>query len=146
MEIRRAIREEVAAVDDLLRENDLPGLPPALPLSNLLVAKAEGELVGAVALEVAGRCGLLRCAVVAVSHRGNGIGGELVSSLVSRAHELGLRDLYLLTENAEAFFAAQDFVRIARDDLPPEIRATREFRELCPESAVAMRFPLATRF
>jgi len=145
MEIRRATREEVASIDALLGENDLPSLPPGQPLSNLLVANVEGGLAGAIALDVAGRCGLLRSAVVAASQRGRGVGGDLVSSLVSRAHELGLRDLYLLTESAEDFFAKQGFVPIGRGDVPPEIRATPEFRAQCPESAVAMRFPLATR-
>lgn len=145
MEIRRATREELADVDALLREAGLPALPPAQPLSNLLVAREEGCVRGAIALEVAGRRGLLRSVVVAPSHRGRGIGADLLSSLVSRAHELGLRDLYLLTESASGFFAERGFEEVERVDVPQEIRATRQFAELCPETAVVMCAPLSTR-
>lgn len=144
MEVRRAAREEVAAVDALLEASALPPLPAGQPLSNLLVALDAGVVVGAVALEVAARRGLLRSVVVAESHRRQGVGGRLVSTLVARAHELGLRDLYLLTTGAAAFFASREFAPVDREALPPEIQATREFRE-CPETATAMRLPLETR-
>jgi amino-acid N-acetyltransferase len=146
MEIVRATREEVAAVDALLQSCALPPLPPAIPLSNLLVARDDGALVGAIALTVAGRRGLLRSLVVAAERRGAGLGAALVSSLLSRAHELGLRDLHLLTENAADFFERQGFDAVSRDVVPQEIRETREFREQCPESAQAMRLRLSTRF
>lgn len=148
MEIVRATREEVAAVEALLRESGLAPLPPQQPLSDLWVAREAGAVAGAIALEIVGRRGLLRSAVVAPSHRGRGLGADLISRLVSRAHELGLRDLWLLTETetAEAFFAKCGFERIAREEVPQEIRSTRHFAKQCPESAVAMRLPLETRW
>ena len=87
----------------------------------------------------------LRSLAVRPERRGEGIASDLVSSLLSRAHELGLRELYLLTESAADFFAARGFEAIARDAAPEEIRQTREFREQCPESATLMRLSLATR-
>jgi amino-acid N-acetyltransferase len=145
MEIRRATRDEVAEVDALLAASGLPALPQGQSLSNLLVALEDGTVVGAVALEVAARRGLLRSLVVREGHRGKGLGSGLVSSLISRGHELGLRDLYVLTETADDFFTGREFTVVDRADVPPEIRATREFREQCPESARVLRFQLETR-
>ena len=144
MEIRKASRDDVAHIDSLLEASSLPKLPPNEALSNLLVALEGGEVVGGVALEVASRRGLLRAVVVAADHRRKGIGAGLISSIVARAHELGLRDLYLLTESASEFFTSRGFAPIERSAAPPEIRATSEFRR-CPESARLMCLPLETR-
>ena len=144
MAIRRANREDVAVVDSLLQASSLPALPPGQPLSNLLVALEAGEVIGAIALEVASRRGLVRSVVVAEPERRKRIASGLVSSLIARAHELGLRELYVLTKDASEFFATRGFSVVERADVPPEIQATREFRE-CPESAGAMCLPLETR-
>lgn len=144
MEIRKASRDDVAHVDALLEANSLPKLPRDEARSNLLVALEGGEVVGGVALEVASRRGLLLAVVVAAEHRRKGIGAGLISSILARAHELGLRDLYLLTEQASEFFSGRGFTPVERSAAPPEIHSTSEFRG-CPESAQLMRLPLETR-
>lgn len=145
MTICRPTREDLPAVAALLAAAGLPALPHGQPLSNLLVAIEGGTVVGAIALEVIVRFGLLRSVAVDEAHRGAGLGGRLVSSMVARAHELGLRDLYLLTEDAADFFAKRGFEGIERESVPSELRASRPFREECAESARAMRLPLQTR-
>jgi N-acetylglutamate synthase-like GNAT family acetyltransferase len=110
------------------------------------VAREGGALVGAIALEVCRRRGLVRSLVVASAHRGTGLAKDLLSRVVSRSHELGLRDLYLLTESAAGFFAKRGFGEISRDAVPEEIRQTREFREQCLETATVMCMPLETRW
>ena len=143
--ICRATRDDLPAIAALLEAASLPPLPHGQFLSNVLVSVEDGALVGAIALEVVARLGLLRSAVVAEGRRGSGQGRGLVSSLVARAHELGLRDLYLLTENAADFFEKAGFECVERAAVPPEIRATRAFRQECPETAQAMRLALQTR-
>ena len=59
---------------------------------------------------------------------------------------IGMRGLYLLTEDAEGFFAETEFSSISRDAVPPEIRSTREFRERCSDVATVLRLQLATRY
>jgi len=44
----------------------------------------------------------------------------------------------LLTTDAERFFHGLGFAVVERGLLPAEIRATAQFRELCPQTAVAM--------
>jgi N-acetylglutamate synthase-like GNAT family acetyltransferase len=149
MDFRRATQRDVERIGSLLAESGLPALPRSVPLSNVVVALDGDAAVGGIALEVRGRSGLLRSAVVAPGRRREGIGSSLVRSIVARANELGLRDLYLLTELAldgARVFESAGFLPIARSELPPEIRSTREYREQCPETARAMRCPLATRW
>jgi amino-acid N-acetyltransferase len=141
---RRATREELVRVNELLAQASLPALPAGIPLSNVVVATKQGEIVGAIALEVAGRQGLLRSAVVDPAHRGSHVGRRLVQTILARAAELGLRGIYLLSDGAADFFAHQGFARVTRDSVPPEIRATREFREQCPDSAEVMFLRLET--
>ena len=50
---------------------------------------------------------------------------------------------YLLTTTAEDFFARRGYVRIARDEAPETIRATREFADICPAGSAIMRKVLA---
>lgn len=145
MEIRRATREEVGDVDALLETSGLPALPEAQPLSNLLVALVDGAVVGAVALEVAARRGLVRSVVVEEGQRRSGLGSHLISSIIARGHELGLREFFALSENASEFLESVGFSEVERTHVPPEIRATRQFREQCPESAHVMRLALETR-
>ncbi|MCZ6783147.1 MAG: arsenic resistance N-acetyltransferase ArsN2 [Proteobacteria bacterium] len=146
LEIRRAVPAELPQVDALLEAEGLPPVPSRLPLANLLVGHDGGEVVGAIGLEVCALHGLVRSLVVAPSHARSGLGSSLLESLVARAHELSLRDLYLLTENADDFFAKLGFETVERAGVPSGIRSTREFREQCPESATVMRRPLASRF
>ncbi len=144
MNIRRATVDDFDRATSVL---DVAGLPPLgsdLPLANILVALEESAVVGVIALEVRGLVGLVRSAAVAPNHKG--VGHSLLQSLLARALELSLRELFLLTEDAEGFFAEAGFSSIARDAVPPEIHSTREFRERCSDTATVMRLQLATRF
>jgi N-acetylglutamate synthase-like GNAT family acetyltransferase len=49
-----------------------------------------------------------------------------------------VRQFYLLTTTAEAFFARRGFRKIARQSVPAAIGDTREFKSLCPSSAICM--------
>ena len=143
MDIARAIAEDLSRVSSVLNAAGLPPLGSDLPLANILVALEDSAVVGVIALEVRGLVGLVRSAAVAPDHQS--VGSWLLQSLLARAHELSLRELYLLTEDAEGFFAKAGFSSIPRDAVPPEIRSTREFRERCSDTVTVMRLQLATR-
>ena len=146
MDTRRATQRDLECIGSLHEESGLPALPSNIPLSNVIVALDGNQAVGGMALEVCARSGLLRSAVVSQAQRRKGVGTSLVQSIIARAHELGLCDLYLLTEHASEFFAAVGFATIDRSEVPGEIRATREYKEQCPESALVMKLSLATRW
>ncbi len=104
-----------------------------------VVAECDGAVVGIAGVEVHGAHGLLRSVAVTPSMRGSGLGVALTLDRVRWAQEHGLESIYLLTTTASAFFARHGFVVAARDEAPSEIRASREFSEMCPSMAVVMK-------
>ena len=141
--VRPADERDYQAVAELLRAAGLPlaGVHPAL--TGFYVAEERGRVLGAVGLEVHGEDGLLRSAVVDPTARGTGLGLTLVDRILRHAHERGLGAVYLLTTTAESYFPRFGFSRIAREAVPDPVKASVEFREACPASAVAMRRPVS---
>jgi N-acetylglutamate synthase-like GNAT family acetyltransferase len=79
---------------------------------------------------------------IAKDRRKAGLGSSLLSALERHASRLGVRELVLLTQTAEPFFARHGYARVERASVPKPIQATAEFRSLCPASAVCMSKPL----
>ena len=50
----------------------------------------------------------------------------------------------LLTTTAASFFAKRGYRPLARDEAPAAVRATAEFRSICPASATCMGKSLET--
>jgi amino-acid N-acetyltransferase len=98
-------------------------------------ADAPSALVG---LELRGTSALLRSLVVHPDRRMTGIGRRLVEHAESQARARGVRAMYLLTTTASAFFERHGYTLAARETAPPEIRATREFADICPASSAFM--------
>ena len=107
--------------------------------ASFLVAELGENPVGMIGLEHLGSTGLLRSLVVDTSCRGAGLGRLLVAALESAAGDAGLTELWLLTIDADPFFARLDYVMQERDDAPDVIRNTAEFSDLCPGDAVLMK-------
>jgi len=107
-------------------------------LDNFLVLRDGAALWAVAGLERHGRDGLLRSVTVAPACRRGGLGGAMVGAAEGRARALGLGALYLLTTTAADFFARRGYRRIAREDAPAPLQASREFSALCPASATCM--------
>jgi len=120
-----------------------------LPVSDLtaqvrfLGERLDGQLVGVVGLEARGEVALLRSLAVAATHRGGGLGSELVAAVERLASQEGILDLYLLTTTAETWFARRGYQRLPREAAPDGIRSTAEFSSICPASSAFMRKVLA---
>ena len=119
------------------------GLPTAdlseSQMEHFLVAVTDGTPVGMIGLEPFNDSGLLRSLVVDPVARGGGIARNLVAALEVNAASLGIATLWLLTTDADAYFAAQGYEVKPRDAAPDSIRITTEFSKLCPGDAVLMR-------
>jgi amino-acid N-acetyltransferase len=126
------------AIRALLQQAGLPHEDFSRHLENFSIARAEGELLGVVGFELEGTDALLRSLAVAPACRGRGLGDRLLARAVVAAGTRGGRRLYLLTTTAELFFARRGFRVVSRELVPPAVAATREFRDLCPASAVCM--------
>jgi amino-acid N-acetyltransferase len=138
MKIRNATRSDFPEVEKLLTEGKLPVEGVKENFSSFLVAEEEGTIAGAVGLERYGSAALLRSAVVAPANRGTGIGRQLVESLLQRASEDGIDELYLLTTTAEKYFPRFGFTPTTRAAVPESVKASAEFRGACPDTAVVM--------
>ena len=107
-------------------------------MQDFLLAHTTEQAVGMIGLQPLGSIGLLRSLVVDPSTRGQGIGERLVNALESRAAKIGINELWLLTIDADDYFARLGYVTADRTDAPTEIRTTEEFSNLCPGDAVLM--------
>lgn len=141
--IRPARPADLKAIGELLEAADLPTVGVVDHLPGFVVAEAAGRLVGLAGLEVHGDDGLLRSVVVDSAVRGHGLGAKLTERVLDAARAAEVRRVYLLTTTAEDYFPRHGFRRIGRDDASPDVKRSVEFREACPESAVAMVLDLA---
>lgn len=146
--LRRAGDDRLPYVRALLERNGLPTGDLGSSPASLYVAYdgadgADGpdgsDPVGVGGLEIHGPDGLLRSVAVEERARGRGIGTALCGTLEERAAADGAGTLYLLTTTAAGFFAGRGYAAVERGTVPPAIRGTTEFADLCPETATVMR-------
>lgn len=142
--LRAAKAKDIAAVRDLLSAAHLPtqGVEDQFG-AGYAVAEFEGELVGAIGIEMYGPYGLLRSAVVAPAQQGSGLGKKLAIERIAWARGRRLEALYLLTTTAAPFFARLGFVEMLRASAPAEVQKSLEFAKVCSSTAVCMRLDLA---
>ncbi len=138
MKIRDATSSDLPAVEQLLRSNELPVEGVRENFSSFVVAEEAGTIAGAIGLEKYGSAALVRSAVVSPPSRGTGVGRQLVESIVERANQEGIDDIYLLTTTAENYFPRFGFARTTRAAVPETVKASAEFRGACPDTAVVM--------
>lgn len=135
--IRPATARDLSAAIALLRDAGLP--TEDLTTRHLaLVAERDAEMLGIIGLEIFGDVGLLRSLVVSSRVRGEGIGRQLTEALEVSLRDSGIRELWLLTIDADTFFSKSGFRTRSRDAAPDAIRGTKEFSILCPGDAVLM--------
>jgi amino-acid N-acetyltransferase len=80
----------------------------------------------------------LRSVAVSSKAQGGGIGADLARDRLAWAAGAGLLGVHLLTTTAGPYFARLGFATVDHAELPAAIRASVEFRQACPETAVAM--------
>ena len=105
---------------------------------HFLYAGSDGAPQGMVGLELYGSDGLLRSLVVEEHQRGQGLGKALVTQAEAHAQAQGVSVMYVLTNTAEPFFKRLGYARADRSLAPPSIQHTREYSNLCPQSAAFM--------
>ena len=141
--VRNATTSDWERIVVLLTEADLP--TEDLAASNLgefLIAERgaglQVEVVGLVGLQRYTELGLLRSLVVADNCRSQGLGTRLLRELEAAARESGVKELWLLTIDADKFFRRHGYGMSPRLAAPEVIQGTEEFRNLCPGDATLM--------
>jgi N-acetylglutamate synthase-like GNAT family acetyltransferase len=130
-----------AELPELGRVLDAAALPAddlALPGRCFFRFTALGETIGFAGFERHGDNALLRSIVVLPAQRGRGFGRAMVGRLLELARASGVRDAYLLTSTARAFFERVGFTLVDRAAAPAAIRATEQAARLCPASATLL--------
>jgi len=127
-----------AEVVELLQSEKLPVDDLPEMLGTFYSAVQAEKVIGAIGFEKYGGYGLLRSMVVDRNHRNKNIASALVGKLEEEATRAGIDSLYLLTQTADQYFAKKGYRRIERNSVPEPIRASREFIDLCPASAIVM--------
>lgn len=131
--------EDLAAIKSLLAANQLPIAGVDDHWKTFLVARDGETVVGCGGAEAYQFAALIRSVAVVPEYRSHGVGRKLVRQLIDRLASRGLREFYLLTTTAEAYFKKRGFKVIDRDEVHPQLLSSREFQDACPASAVCMR-------
>jgi amino-acid N-acetyltransferase len=139
MHLERARPDDIPAVEHLLAASGLPLDGAAEAFRAGLLAWNGEALVAVAAIEPYGSAGLLRSVAVVPELRGTGVGAAMVGATEQLAAELGIAELYVLTDMAEAWFARRGYEVVARASVPDDVRTSVEFTTACSDSAVAMR-------
>lgn len=136
--IERATLDDGPRIAALLRTSGLPVEGLFDHLDTAFVARRAGRIVGSAALELYDDGALLRSVAVDGSVRGRGIGQRLTTAALELADALNAPAVFLLTTTADDFFPRFAFRRISREEVPPGVQQSIEFRSACPASATVM--------
>jgi len=137
--IEAATERDLPYVRALLERLHLPVAGVEEHLPTMLVAREGEQIVGTAALELYVDGVLLRSVAVEPRYQGRQLGHQLTDAALQLATAHGANTAFLLTTTAERFFPKFGFEQIDREQVPPSVRASVEFRSACPASAIVMR-------
>ena len=137
--ITPATAEDLFPIKDLLFASGLPTEGVDEHWKTFIVARDGHKIVACGGAEAYQFAALIRSVAVAQDYRSHGIGRRIVRQLLDRLASRGLREFYLLTTTAEDYFRKRGFKPIDRDEVHPQLLASREFQGACPDTAVCMR-------
>lgn len=137
--IAPATEHDIPAIKDLLVTNDLPTAGIDEHWRTFIVARDGDRIVACGGAEAYQFAALIRSVAVDAAYRSHGLGRKIVRQLLDRLASRGLREFYLLTTTAEAYFKKRGFKTIDRDEVHPQLLSSREFQDACPSTATCMR-------
>ena len=145
MNYRNASIADLEQIKELLSSSKLPSDDAADHIDNFIVYEEERIIIGVGGLEAYGTTGLVRSIAVKPKNQKKGIGKSIYKSIEHKAYELGLNTLYLLTESAVEYFAKLGFIVKERTDIPVSVMNTKQYKALCPSTAILMFRKLSNR-
>ncbi|WP_336034279.1 arsenic resistance N-acetyltransferase ArsN2 [Halobacterium yunchengense] len=137
--VRRATGRDREALAALLADAGLPDGHVRAGGGRYYVGRVDGLVTAGGGLELCGDAALLRSVVVAAAHRGRGHGTAVCGTLEAAARDAGVREVFLLTTTATAFFDGLGYDVVDRDAAPASVRETAQFGDVCPTTATCMR-------
>lgn len=142
--IEAASAKDEAAILSLLTETELPHEGVSEHFGGFLVGRDEsGQVVACAGVERHENIGLLRSVAVAPDLQKSGLGSKIVSAVIERSKENGIKEIVLLTTTARDFFARRfQFVETTRDEYNEALKDSPEWTLPRCSSAVIMKLPL----
>jgi amino-acid N-acetyltransferase len=144
IQIAPATVADLPRVKELLTQNNLPTEGVDEHWRTFIIARAGADIVGCGGAEAYQFAALIRSIAVEDAWRGRGLGRRITRQLLDRLASRGLREFYLLTTSAEGYFRKRGFKSIDRDEIHPQILASRELQGACPSDAICMRLVMMT--
>jgi len=141
-QLRQATGPDLPSIAQLLHEGGLPAGAARERVGRTVVAQADRRVIATAAWEPVGDAALLRSVAVASDARGGGVGLLVVAATLRQVARAGVREVYLVTNDAEAFFTRCGFRTIQREELPEAVSAHRQITRECPASAPVMKLTL----
>ena len=127
-QIKKAQSQEYGSSIEFLRNKQLP----AEDIDT-------NKIAGTIGLEIYESIALLRSMATDPVYRNRGVAPSLLEALIEYAKKKEVKELYLLTETAEAFFHKRGFLKINREEAPQEIKQSTEVSHICSFSVVLMK-------
>jgi N-acetylglutamate synthase-like GNAT family acetyltransferase len=137
--ITAATADDVDDIKRLLEASSLPTAGVDEHWRTFIIARDDGRLVACGGAEAYQFAALIRSIAVVPDYRSHGLGRRIVRQLLDRLASRGLREFYLLTTTAEEYFRKRGFKTIDRDEVHPQLLASRELQDACPSTATCMR-------
>ena len=142
-QLRNATGPDLPSIASLLHDGGLQAGGARERLGRTIIAASDRAAIGTSAWDPVGdHLALLRSIAVAPEVRGTGTGLLVTAAALRQAARAGVRDAYLVTNDAEKFFVRCGFRTVSRDELPEEIASHRQITRECPASAPVMRLTL----
>ncbi|MBI2212357.1 MAG: GNAT family N-acetyltransferase [Acidobacteria bacterium] len=141
LSIRAAREGDLDDVLSLLIDADLNIDGVHESLGSFVVAADGDQIVACVGAEAYQFVALIRSLVVQPDYRGQGLGRRLVRQLIDRFASRGLREFYVVTEDADGFFKKRGFKPCDRDEVHPQIAGSSELSN-ASETAIVMRLQM----
>jgi amino-acid N-acetyltransferase len=139
LNISGARLEDLDVIKNLLTTNALPTDGVDDHWKTFIVARYGEAVIGCGGSETYRSAALIRSIAVDLQYRRNGVGRQIVRQLLDRLSARGIREFYLLTTTAADYFAKRGFKPIDRDEVHPQLLASKEFQGACPDTAICMR-------
>jgi amino-acid N-acetyltransferase len=137
--IAAATAADVPTIKEMLVASGLPTAGVDEHWKTFIVARENGRIVACGGAEAYDFVALIRSIAVLPGHQRHGLGRRIVRQLLDRLASRGIREFYLLTTTAEAYFRKRGFKTIDRDEVHPQLLASRELQDACPSTATCMR-------
>ena len=135
-DIKNADSDDISAITSLLQNCELPIVNIEKQVNDFIVAKQQNCLVGTLGVVYDNNENvLLRSFAVTKKNRSQGIGKELIQTMLAVMEKKKILNVFLLTETAAEYFMKIGFHEIQRSEIPDILLSKSGLDKACPCSS-----------